>query len=71
MRKLINISPWFFVLKIILVAVLLGLDGCSSEPEKMNLTAPEGFAYSLDSGWEFDGSVQLDGFTQVEDSLEN
>ncbi len=52
--------------KLILLTSLatLILIGCSEEP-KLELFSPESFAFSLDTGWEVNASVNAKGFEQI------
>ncbi len=44
--------------------------GCSEDP-KLILFSPESFAFSLDSGWEVNASVNAKGFAQIEKENSN
>ncbi|MCF8412648.1 MAG: hypothetical protein K9G44_04465 [Melioribacteraceae bacterium] len=54
-------KPFLFALTLILFI------SCSSEPEKMELKSPNGFAFPLEDTWEFNGNVQVYGFSLLED----
>ena len=46
-------------------AAILIFISCSEEP-KLKLFNPEAFAYTLDSGWEINATVNAAGFAQIE-----
>ena len=53
--------------KTILLPILITLIfiGCSEEPD-IKLFSPEAFAFTLDSGWEVNATVNASGFAQIE-----
>lgn len=51
----------------LIIATIIFLFSCSDE-QKLELFSPEAFAYSLDSGWELNASVQAKGFLQNENN---
>jgi hypothetical protein len=55
--------------KIFLFAVILLITaGCSRKQEKFELFSAESFAYSMDKGWEMNGTVRAKGFEQNENN---
>jgi len=50
---------------ILITLTVLLLISCSEEP-KLELFSSEAFAFSLDSGWEVNASVNARGFAQIE-----
>ena len=53
--------------KTILLTILIAMIfiSCAEEPD-IKLFSPEAFAYSLDSGWEVNATVNASGFAQIE-----
>ncbi len=53
--------------KTILFTILITLIfiGCAEEPD-IKLFSPEAFAYTLDSGWEINATINAKGFAQIE-----
>jgi hypothetical protein len=53
--------------KLMLFTVILIIAaGCSKKQEKFELFSAESFAYSMDKGWEVNGTVRAKGFDQTE-----
>jgi hypothetical protein len=52
--------------KLFLIALLLLVVACSKKQEKFELFSAESFAYSMDKGWEMNGTVRAKGFEQNE-----
>lgn len=48
--------------------ILLVTAGCSRKQEKFELFSAESFAYSMDNGWEMNGTVRAKGFEQIEEN---
>jgi hypothetical protein len=51
--------------KLCTILAIIFFLGCSEEP-KLELFSSEAFAFSLDSGWEINASVNARGFAQIE-----
>ncbi len=49
-----------------IIFISLLLFSCAEE-EPLELFSPEAFAFTLDSGWELNASVNVKGFRQIED----
>ncbi|MFH1198077.1 MAG: hypothetical protein V1720_20405 [bacterium] len=50
----------------VILPIVILLFACSKEAPRFELFSPEAFAYSLDSGWELNASVNVKGFVQKE-----
>lgn len=50
----------------VILPIIILLSACSKETPKLELFSAEAFAYSLDSGWELNASVNAKGFVQKE-----
>lgn len=50
-----------------LLIIIIFVFACSKQEEKLELFSAEAFAYSMESGWELNGTCRVKGFEQKEE----